>query len=94
MHTQVAPLANSVAPLANSASVASVGDDGVLIIWDAGSGKKRHELQGHKPGMTYFGITGDGSQVRREGGRLTSAPGAQTLHDLLWHHVRWWQPGA
>ena len=45
-------------------SVASVADDGVLIVWDVVSGKKRHVLQGHKPGLTYFGISGDGSKVR------------------------------
>ncbi len=44
--------------------MASVADDGTLIIWDAVSGKKRHVLQGHKPGLTYFGTTADGTQVR------------------------------
>ena len=62
-HTHTHTHSSQAGPLAGGASVASVDDAGTLIIWDVSEGKKRHVLEGHVPGQTYFGITEDGTKV-------------------------------
>jgi WD40 repeat protein len=43
--------------------VVSGGDDGVVCVWNGGSGALRHRLEGHKGVVLGVAVSGDGRVV-------------------------------
>ncbi len=56
-----APLAAAVS--ADGKRIATAGNDGLAIVWDAETGKVVHRLEGHAEGVSAVGFSADGRRV-------------------------------